>query len=150
MAIKFGQRFPIPFDVAFPEGAGIVGEIEKVFEFNQRRRVFTTKQEVDEETGLLKWKARLIDYSDDVRGNEFGIELVFLAEVQPIPPAGRRARDVELEGLMVQPRIARSGDYSKLTYAYFATGIKGDNSGAKQAPANPGAARPARGDEKAA
>ncbi|WP_225727195.1 MULTISPECIES: hypothetical protein [unclassified Nocardia] len=149
MAIKRGQRFPVPFEVAFPEGAGLVGEIEKVFVFNERRRQYTTEQDVDKETGLLMWKARLIDYSDDVRGSETGIDLVFLAPVQPIPPEGRRVREVELEGLMVQPRATKAGDFPKLVYSYFATGIKGDNSGAKQPPANPGAARPAR-NEKAA
>ncbi|WP_019932255.1 hypothetical protein [Nocardia sp. BMG111209] len=132
MAVKKGQRFLVPFDVAFPEGAGLIGEIEKVFTFNERRRQYTTDQDVDTETGLLKWKARLVDYSDDVRGSDTGIDLVFLSPVQPIPPEGRRIRDIELEGLMVQPRVTKVGDFSKLTYSYFATGIKGDNSGAKR------------------
>ncbi|QIS19210.1 hypothetical protein [Nocardia terpenica] len=150
MAVKKGQRFPAPQDVIFPDGVGVIGEVEKVFKFNERRRQYTTDQDRDEETGLLKWKARLIDYSDEVRGMDTGIELVFLADVQPILPAGRRVRDIELEGLMVQPRATKAGDFAKLIYSYFATGVKGDTSGAKQAPANPGASRPARGDEKAA
>ncbi|KZM76171.1 hypothetical protein [Nocardia terpenica] len=153
MAIKKGQRFPIPFDIAFPQGAALIGEIEKVMKFNERRRQYTDEQDTDEETRLPKWKARLMDLSEGIRGTDSGIDLVFLAPVQPVPQGQEvlpGVRPVVLENLMVQPRATLAGQFPKLIYSYFATGIAGDTSGAKQAPANPGASRPARGDEKVA
>ncbi|MFX0579452.1 hypothetical protein [Nocardia nepalensis] len=151
MAVKKFQRFPIPHDIGFEAGAAIINVPEPVMKFNERKRAYTNEQERDEETGLLKWKAKIIDFSADVRGSDMGIDLIFLSAVQPIPtgPELRPGmREVVFENLMVQPRATKAGDFAKLIYSYFATGIVGDNSGAKQPANNVGAARPR--DEKAA
>ncbi|WP_225729480.1 MULTISPECIES: hypothetical protein [unclassified Nocardia] len=144
MGVKWNQRFLAPHGVIFPNGAAINGVPVLMMKYNDRKKAYTNEPERDEETGLLKWKAKVWDFSEDVRGTDAGLELIFLAPVQPIP-TGKEIRpglvEVEFENLMVQPRVTKSGDYAKLTYLYFATGIKGDASGTV-APGDHSAAAP--------
>ncbi|MGX1774840.1 hypothetical protein ACWIGW_22195 [Nocardia brasiliensis] len=150
MAVKWDQWFGIPFEMAFPKGAALIGEIEPMFEWSDRKKTYTDKPAVDPVSGLRMWRARLMDPSDGIRGAESGIDLVFLAEVRPVPvhpEVMEGFRPIELEGLMVQPRAVMNGQRSKLVFIYRATGIKGDNSG-KVAPGDHSASAPR--DRKAA
>ncbi|WP_225724680.1 MULTISPECIES: hypothetical protein [unclassified Nocardia] len=144
MAVKRNQRFAIPQEIVFEAGAAIIGTPVPVMRFNERKKAYTNEQERDEETGLLKWKAKIWDFSEDVKGSDMGLDLIFLAPVQPVP-TGKEIRpglrEVEFENLMVQPRASKAGDFAKLTYSYFATGIKGDTSGTV-APGDHSAAAP--------
>ncbi|WP_433679969.1 hypothetical protein [Nocardia sp. CA-119907] len=137
--------------MAFEKGAALIGEITPVMEYDDRKKAYKDKQDIDDETHLPKWKGKIMDLSEGIRGAEMGIDLIFLAPVRPVPQSDEvmpGLRPVVLENLMVQPRATLAGQFPKLIYSYFATGIVGDNSGAKQPANNVGAARPR--DEKAA
>ncbi|MFB8007526.1 hypothetical protein [Nocardia sp. NPDC056000] len=153
MGIKKGHRFPAMHDAAFEKGVLLLDGIEPVYKYNERRRAYTTEQDRDEVTGLLMWKARLMDLDADVKDKQAGVNLIFLAEVRPIP-VGREWRpgvwEIELEGLTVEARASVAGDFATMSYTYRATGIKGDTSGAKQPPVDAPATRPVRSDKSAA
>ncbi|MCU1641197.1 MAG: hypothetical protein JWN03_1472 [Nocardia sp.] len=153
MGIKSKHRFALPFEAAFEKGALLVGEVEPVFTYDSRRRAYTTEQERDELTGQLKWKARLMDLDLDVKGKQSGLDLIFLADVRPVPVTQEitpNVRPIQLEGVTVEVRASVQGDFATMTFAYWATGIKGDTSGSKLPPMDVPASRPVRSDKSAA
>lgn len=153
MGIKRNHRFPSEHTAAFEKGVLLLDGVEPVYKYDQRKRAYTTEQDRDEVTGLLMWKARLMDLDADVKDKQAGINLIFLAEVAPIP-VGQEwrpgIREIELEGLTVEVRASVAGDFATMSYIYRATGIKGDTSGAKLPPVDAPASRPARGDKAVA
>jgi hypothetical protein len=162
MAIKRGYRFPIGFRDAFPQGLVLLGEVSQMTEYNPDPRALPKPVfDIDREgqgTGLPLWVASVTDPHEGQEGKAklASFQIVFVSSHQPVPVspevvAGTGMRMIELEGLTAEPTVVRQGsgdkNFSYVSYKFRATGIKGDNSGAKQPAANPGAARPA---EKAA
>lgn len=145
MALK-DLRFSEQFNVAFEKGLVLVGEIEPDTEYNQNRNA-PARQKVDPITGKRQWKATCTDPSE-TNPKRSSIQVIFLSDVQPVPSTPEvlpGMRSIELEGLTLQPKVTGQGEFKTLGWTVRATGIKGDTSGAKQAPAEPGAARPATG-----
>jgi transposase InsO family protein len=64
MAIPRGYRFPIEFDVAFPQGLVLVGEVTPDNEYQTREDKAAgrpVRQETDPVTGQRQWKATVTD-----------------------------------------------------------------------------------------
>ncbi|QIS09381.1 hypothetical protein [Nocardia arthritidis] len=151
MAIKRGYRFPIPFREAFPQGLLLLGEISQKTEYNADPRA-TPKPVFDidrdgQGTGLPIWVASVTDPHEGNEGKakRASFEIEFVAQVQPVPVTpevvpGTGLRMIELEGLTAEPAVVRQSvgekNFSYVSYKFRATGIKGDNSGAKQPPAD--------------
>lgn len=153
MALK-DLWFTPAFSDAFPKGLYLLGEVTAVTEFNADRSP-PKRQRLDFDrdgngTGKRLWKATVTDPSGG-NAKQASFDITFVADVQPVPAAEEVVPGfipIELEGLQIKPKMAGQGEFKSIAWNIRATGIKGDTSGAKQAPANPGAARPR--DDKAA
>ncbi|MEU2126537.1 hypothetical protein [Nocardia niwae] len=148
MALK-DVWFSVDFAEAFPMGLLLVGEIAPVTEFSRDRNApKIQKQDYDFEgngTGKRLWKGTVMDPTG-MGSKNASFDVTFVSDVQPVPsasPVSQGVTPVVLEGLQIKPKIAGQGEFKSIGWTVRATGIAGDNSGAKQAPADPGAARPA-------
>ncbi|MGY4099100.1 hypothetical protein ACW2Q0_06010 [Nocardia sp. R16R-3T] len=148
MALK-DVWFTVAFEEAFPMGLVLMGEIEPMTEFSSDRNA-VKRQRVDLDkdgngTGKRLWRGTVTDPAGSgAKGTSF--DLTFVADVQPVPSAAALIpgmTPIVLEGLQIKPKVQGSGEFKSIGWNIRATGIKGDNSGARQAPADPGAARPA-------
>ncbi|WP_174556143.1 hypothetical protein [Nocardia pseudobrasiliensis] len=145
----------LPFAEACPMGMYLLGEVSPILEYSKDKDA-PKRQKVDLDkdgngTGKRLWKATVV-IPDGSNAKSVSYDVTFVADVRPVPSVGEAVpgmTPIVLEGMVVKPMLAGSGEFKSITWAIRATGIKGDVSGAKQPPANPGAARPAR-DEKAA
>lgn len=138
MAIDRFHRFDVPFDVAFPKGLVLNGEVEPDNEYQQDRNA-KTKQKRDEVTGLSQWKAIFSDPAH-IKEADASVKVVFLAEHQPVPTTeefvkGCGMRPAVLEGLQVTPKVTGQGEFKKLGWSFYATGFSpvagAANSGSK-------------------
>ncbi|MFI5777414.1 hypothetical protein [Nocardia sp. NPDC051570] len=157
MAIPKGHQFPIDHGKAFPQRLMLMTAIVPAIKYNPDRnalqeQMFDFDPKTGEGSGLPLWKATVTDphEASDGKGKRASFEITFVAQHQPIPAGEQVAPGtdlwwIELEGLTAEPKVMGQGEYKYLGYQYRATGIKGDNSGAKQPPADPGASRPAGG-----
>lgn len=142
MAIVKGHRFDIPFEVAFPKGLVLVGEIGPDHEYQSqedKNRGKELKQNVDAVSGKRQWVATVTD-PDEPKAKRASFEVTFLADVQPVPTTPEvlpGMRQIVLDGLSVAPKVAGQGEFKYQGWTFYATGIA--NSGAA-----PAAARPAR------
>ncbi|MGY1869838.1 hypothetical protein ACW9HK_32590 [Nocardia gipuzkoensis] len=139
MALK-DVWFTPAFEDAFPMGLFLLGEIAPVTEFSTDRNAPKRQRlDLDAEgngTGKRLWKGTVTDPAA-ANARQASFDIVFVADVQPVPAApeiARGMRPVELEGLQVKPKIAGQGEFKSIGWTIRATGIKGDNSGAKSAP----------------
>ncbi|WP_040781088.1 hypothetical protein [Nocardia pneumoniae] len=138
MALK-DVWFTPAFEDAFPMGLFLLGEIAPVTEFSTDRNAPKRQRlDLDAEgngTGKRLWKGTVTDPAA-ANAKQASFDVVFVADVQPVPAApeiARGMRPVELEGLQVKPKIAGQGEFKSIGWTIRATGIKGDNSGAKSA-----------------
>lgn len=128
MAIQKGERFKIEFGQAFPKGLVLVGEVQPATEFQSqedRSRGRAPNQRVDERTGKRMWKAVATD-PDEGRAKRASFEVLFLADVQPVPPTDEvlpGMRPVALDGMEVEPKVTGQGEFKSLTYQVWATGF---------------------------
>lgn len=157
MAITRGFKFPVAFGDTFPQKLMATGDVVPVIKYNQDRNA-VPEQMIDydpktgEGSGKRLWKLAVTD-PHEPHAKRKSFEVIFVADVQPVFSTPEIAPDtglrwIELEGLTAEPKVMGQGEYKYLGYVYRATGIAGDTSGAKQAPSNVGASRPA--DAKAA
>lgn len=129
MAIARGTRFPMQFEMAFPKGLVLVGEIEPVTEYQSqedRQRGREARPRLDERTGMRLWKGTATDPSE-TRAKRASFEVLFIADVQPVPTTEEvlpGMRPLELDGLEVEPRVTGQGEYKTLGYQVWATGIR--------------------------
>ncbi|MFE1592147.1 hypothetical protein [Nocardia sp. NPDC058705] len=141
MALK-GYRFPIAHTEAFPEGLVLVGRIEPLIKYNSdRNAVPEQRYDFDPKTGagtsLPMWKATVTDPTES-NAKRASFQLIFLAENVPVPSTPEvlpGMRQIELEGLMVEPRVMGQGEFKYQGFNFYAGGIKGDTSGARNAAA---------------
>ncbi|WP_051727539.1 hypothetical protein [Nocardia brasiliensis] len=120
----------------FEKGTYLLGTARPVTEF-QRDRNTPAIQKVDLDyegkgTGKRLWKATIIDPSSEDNAKHASYEVIFAADVCPVPPAAAIVpgmTPVELEGLMVKPKLIGSGEFKSIGWSIRATGFKGDNSG---------------------
>jgi hypothetical protein len=157
MAIKKNNRFPVTHAEAFSKRLMLMSPITPAIKYNPDRsalpeQLYDFDLKTGEGTNLPLWTATVTDPHEatDGKGKRASFEITFIAAHQPVPAGEQVAPGtdlwwIELEGLTAEPKVMGQGEFKYLGYVYRATGIKGDNSGAKQSAANPGAARPADG-----
>jgi hypothetical protein len=126
--IAKGFRFEIAFDVAFPKGLVLVGEVAPDNEYQSQQDRSSNRpvrQKVDEVTGLRQWKATVTD-PDQANAKRASFEIVFTAQHQPIPTTSEvlpGMRAIELEGLTAEPKVAGNGEFKYQSYTFRATGF---------------------------
>ncbi|MCP9619677.1 hypothetical protein FOH10_09150 [Nocardia otitidiscaviarum] len=154
MALK-DVWFRPEFGEAFPMGLLLMGAVEPMTEFSRDRNA-PKRQKVDLDddgngTGKRLWKGTVMDPSG-MGAKNASFDVTFVADVAPVPSADALSPNVYpvvLEGLQIKPRVVGNGEFKSIGWYIRATGIVGDTSGAKQAPADVPSSRPAR-DGKAA
>ncbi|BAD55547.1 hypothetical protein [Nocardia farcinica] len=137
MALK-GYRFPIAHAEAFPQGLVLVGQIEPLIKYNPDRNAVPEQQiDYNPKTGagsrLPMWKATVTDPSE-TNAKRASFQLIFLSEVEPVPSTPEvlpGMRQIELEGLLAEPKVMGTGEFKYQGFVFYAGGIKGDNSGAR-------------------
>ncbi|MCE7002445.1 hypothetical protein LWC34_06310 [Kibdelosporangium philippinense] len=128
MAVPKGYRFEIPFDVMFPNGLFLIGEIQPLTEYQSqedRARNRPVRPRTDED-GLLLFKGMFADPSAE-KDRDKSVSIEFAAKVQPVPPAsvpGVPFTPVVLEGLTVQPRAEATGQAKWVIWSIRATGMR--------------------------
>ncbi|TCP56678.1 hypothetical protein EV191_101624 [Tamaricihabitans halophyticus] len=134
MAIQKRHRFPIEFDVAFPQGLVLVGEVTPDNEYQSREDRAAgrpTRQRVDEATGQRQWKATVTD-PDEQNAKRASFEVTLLGDVQPVPTTPEALpgmRPIELEGLTAEPKVAGTGEFKYQSFVFRATGFKASATG---------------------
>ena len=129
MAVPYGTRFAVEFDLLFPQGAYIVGDVVPVTEYQSQEdkaRNRPVRPRIDEATGLPIYKVTIADPSAE-KDRDKSITVEIAAKVQPVPPAAvgnLPFRPVILEGLTVQPRAEASGQAKWITWVVRATGMR--------------------------
>ncbi|HEY0449453.1 hypothetical protein [Actinophytocola sp.] len=146
MAVPYGTRFAVEFDLLFPQGVYIVGDIVPVTEYQSQEdkaRNRPVRPRIDEATGMPIYKVTIADPSAE-KDRDKSITVEIAAKVQPVPPAAvgnLPFRPVILEGLTVQPRAEASGQAKWITWVVRATGMRAvDAAPAKSAPSKSAAA----------
>ncbi|MEV4156595.1 hypothetical protein AB0J48_26590 [Nocardia salmonicida] len=138
MALK-DMWIPTDFRSVFPQGVVLLGEIEPDQEFSSDRNA-PKRQKIDvdrEGNGSRKrlWKATVMDPAGAGKGaKNAGFDITFVSDVMPVPASAEVMpgfRPIELEGLMLKPRVVGNGEFKSIGFYIRATGIVGDNSGAK-------------------
>ncbi|WP_431438866.1 hypothetical protein [Actinophytocola sp.] len=129
MAVPHGMRFEIPFDVMFPQGAYLMGDIQPLTEYQSQEdkaRNRPVRPRIDEQTGRRLYRATIADpAAEKERDKSIAVEIA--ADVQPVPPEAVGSlpfRPVVLEGLTVQPRAETSGQAKWITWVVRATGLR--------------------------
>lgn len=115
--------FRVEFDDVFPQGAGVVGAVAALNDFDRSTRE-NRVQALDAETGLPVWAVEVMDFDPDARDKVVRVKIA--APVQPVPPEaieGAPVRPVFLEGLQVTPYLKQQGDFSRIAYSLRATGM---------------------------
>ncbi|WP_280220158.1 hypothetical protein [Nocardia neocaledoniensis] len=136
MALK-DMWIPTDFRSVFPMGVFLIGNIEAQTEFSSDRNAPKRHAlDFDREgngTGKRLWKATIMDPSGGNAKNS-SFDVTFVADQQPIAAGVEVSpglRSIELEGLSIKPRVVGNGEFKSIGFMIRATGIKGDNSGAK-------------------
>ena len=112
----------IEFGDVFPFGAGVVGPVEPMRDFDAS----TAERPVqarDKDSGLPVWTVDVMDFDPEARERQFKVKIA--AAVQPVPPSaieGTPLRPMILEGLTVTPYI-KDGTRPKIGYSLRATGL---------------------------
>jgi len=124
MAITRGHRFSETYEVVFPDGLLMLGDVEADREYSDKpgREM---PQKVDEASGLRVWKFRAMD-PGQTKVKQASFEVRLLATHQPVPDGAEvmpGMRPVVLEGLMVEPKVIGQGEYKSQGYAFWATGF---------------------------
>jgi hypothetical protein len=146
MAIPKGHRFEVLYNVAFPRGLVLVGEIGPDNEYQSREDRAAgrpVRQRIDDVTGKRQWKGTFTD-PDESNSKRASFDITFLADVQPVPTTeealpGMRAVE-GLDGLTAEPRLAGNGEFKYQSYVYRSTGFSAAGS-ATGAGSGSGAAR---------
>jgi hypothetical protein len=116
MTVPHGTRFEIPFDVMFPQGAYLMGDIQPLTEYQSQEdkaRNRPVRPRIDEQTGRRLYRATIADPSAEKERDKS-----IAADVQPVPPeavGNLPFRPIVLEGLTVQPRAETSGHAKWIT-----------------------------------
>lgn len=129
MAVPYGYRFEIPFDVMFPRGLFLIGELQPLTEYQSQEdkaRNRPVRPRTDDVTGFPLFKGMFADPAGE-KDRDKSVAIEFAAKVQPVPPAaapGAPFTPVVLDGLTVQPRAEMSGQAKWITWVVQATGMR--------------------------
>jgi hypothetical protein len=128
MAIPRDYRFPIQFDIAFPQGLVLVGEVAPDNEYHTREDKAAgrpVRQKTDPVTSQRQWKATVTD-PDEPTAKRASFEITFTVDVQPVAPTAEvlpGMRPIALQGLTAEPKVAGNGEFKYQSYVYRATGF---------------------------
>lgn len=117
------RKLPIPFHVAFPHGAYLVGEVSPVTDFNLST-ADKKIQQIDLDTSLPMWAVEVVDADPDAKKAFRTLTIKFAAKVQPVPPANTTSSPftpVVLEGLTGLPYIEEVGEsFRRIAWSFRA------------------------------
>lgn len=116
----------MPFEVAFPLGAYVISEVDRVLDF-ERSTKESKVQQVDPDTGLLLWQVTVLDADPEAKKSAKTVTVKIPAKVQPVPPEGKDGSPfipVEFDGLTALPWIEESGSFSKISWSFRADSMR--------------------------
>src|SRR4051812_36141493 len=96
---------PVTFDMVFPHGCYIVGEVEPVKDFDASAGGRFV-QSRDKSTGEPMWQVAVMDADPTVKPGQKTVAVKILTPVQPVPPApmpGLPFTPVEFDHVTVTP-----------------------------------------------
>jgi hypothetical protein len=102
---------PVTFDMVFPHGCYVVGEVEKVKDFDASTNGRFV-QARDKQTSELVWQVAVMDADPTLKPAQKTVAVKILAPVQPLPPApiaGVPFTPVEFDGISVTPYVNANG-----------------------------------------
>jgi hypothetical protein len=114
---------PVTFDMVFPHGCYVVGEVEPVKDFDASTGGRFV-QGRDKASGELVWQVAVMDADPTVKPGQKTLAVKILAPVQPVPPApmpGLPFTPVEFDHITVTPYVNAAG---RLAYSIKARGMR--------------------------
>ncbi|MFF4775364.1 plasmid replication, integration and excision activator [Microtetraspora fusca] len=108
---------PVTFDMVFPHGCYLVGEVEAVKDFDASTNGRFV-QARDKQTGELVWQVAVMDADPTLKPSQKTVAVKILAAVQPVPPApvpGVPFTPVEFDGVTVTPYV--NSNTNRLAYS---------------------------------
>ncbi|MEV6038263.1 plasmid replication, integration and excision activator [Nonomuraea sp. NPDC052116] len=102
---------PVTFDMVFPHGCYIVGEVEPVkdFDASTNGRFVQTR---DKQSGELVWQVSVMDADPTLKAAQKTVFVKILSPVQPVPPApmaGLPFTPVEFDHMTATPYVNQAG-----------------------------------------
>ncbi|MFD8531366.1 plasmid replication, integration and excision activator [Streptosporangium canum] len=125
---------PVGFDMVFPHGCYVVGEVEPVKDFDASTNGRFV-QSRDKQSGELVWQVAVMDADPTVKPGQKTVAVKILAPVQPVPPApmpGLPFTPVEFDHVTVTPYVNGTG---RLAYSIKVRAMRAPRSAATPAPA---------------
>ena len=120
------RRIPIEFNVVFPYGGYLVGEVTPVSDFD-RSTAESKVQQVDAETQLPLWQVEMVDADPEAKKATRTVNVKIAAKVQPVPPAnesGTPFTPVVLNNLVAVPYIENVTEtFSRIAWSYRAESL---------------------------
>jgi hypothetical protein len=113
-------RFRVEMGDVFPHGAYVVGEVEKIKDFDKSGPERFVQAE-DRESGLPLWAVPVHDADPAIRkASQKTVTVKIAAKVQPVPPeavGGLPFRPVEFTGLVVVPYVMEGAGRPRVAYS---------------------------------
>ncbi|GAA4599111.1 hypothetical protein GCM10023194_78290 [Planotetraspora phitsanulokensis] len=125
---------PVTFDMVFPHGCYVVGEVEQVKDFDASTNGRFV-QARDKQTRELVWQVAVMDADPTLKPAQKTVAVKILAPVQPAPPApmaGLPFTPVEFDGVSVTPYVNQSG---RLAYSIRVREMRAPRSGGSRSAA---------------
>ncbi|UBU14094.1 plasmid replication, integration and excision activator [Nonomuraea gerenzanensis] len=102
---------PVTFDMVFPHGCYIVGDVEPVKDFDAsiNGRFVQTR---DKQSGELVWQVSVMDADPTLKAAQKTVSVKILSPVQPVPPApmaGLPFTPVEFDHMTATPYVNQAG-----------------------------------------
>jgi hypothetical protein len=119
---------PVTFDMVFPHGCYVVGEVEQVKDFDASTNGRFV-QARDKQTRELVWQVAIMDADPTLKPAQKTVAVKILAPVQPVPPApmaGLPFTPVEFDGVSVTPYVNGNG---RLAYSIRVREMRAPRSG---------------------
>ncbi|MGN9841481.1 plasmid replication, integration and excision activator [Nonomuraea sp. H19] len=129
---------PVTFDMVFPHGCYIVGEVEPVKDFDASTNGRFV-QSRDKQSGELVWQVSVMDADPSLKAAQKTVSVKILNPVQPVPPApmaGLPFTPVEFDHMTVTPYVNQAG---RLAYSIKVREMRAPRPAGKTAAAKDGA-----------
>jgi hypothetical protein len=125
-------RFRVSMGDVFPHGAYVVGEVEKIKDFD-KSTPDRFVQALDKESGVALWAVPVMDADPAIRkASQKTVTVKIAATVQPVPPetAGDLPfRPVEFDGLIVVPYVIEGQGRPRVGYSIRAESMRAPQRG---------------------
>ena len=119
------SAIPVSFEVFFPRGAFVVGEVEPVVKWSDDGE--RQGQDLDKISGQPLWQVRVIDADPDAKKGqgEVTVKIVSISEPQ-LPPEtnGLPFRPAYFDGLTVTPYVKEGQGRPRVAYSLRAREMK--------------------------